>query len=136
MLHVWRYNRRLVVTLSYTLTAAGVISLWTLQQDASFLLLSVFVLCFGLSQGARGPVISTLVSKLYPDHVGPIYGAVTIGLGLGAALGSWLSGYLYDLTGSYDAAFVVSLVASLAGASQFWISRPLATGVHVRDARR
>ena len=44
-------------------------------------------------QGARGPIIVTLVALLFPGGgVGAIYGTLSLALGLGAALGSWISG--------------------------------------------
>ena len=52
-----------------------------------------FVLFFGLMQGARGPIIVALVARLFPGGgVGAIYGTLSLAMGLGAALGSWLSG--------------------------------------------
>ena len=45
--------------------------------------------------------------------------------GLGAGLGSWVSGLLYELTGSYIASFLLAICGSLAGLSTFWVVRSL-----------
>ena len=45
--------------------------------------------------------------------------------GVGAGLGSWVSGLLYELTGSYIASFLVAICGSLAGLATFWVVRSL-----------
>ena len=36
------------------------------------------------------------------QRVGTIFGAISLGSGLGSALGSWSGGLIHDWTGSYD----------------------------------
>jgi hypothetical protein len=75
-----------------------------------------FVVCFGLMQGARGPILVALVSVLYPGGgVGSIFGALSLGLGIGAAFGSWASGLLYQIAGGYTASFGLAVLSSAAG---------------------
>ena len=123
-----RFGRRRVVTISYGMTVAGVGLLWAMDLAAAPVLLAAFVPVFGLTMGARGPVVSTLVARLYPGNVGAVFGAVTLGLGLGAATGGFLSGLLHDLTGGYGAVFALAILAALAGLAPYWALRPLATG--------
>ena len=85
-----------------------------------------FVLFFGLMQGARGPIIIALVARLFPGGgVGTIYGTLSLAMGLGASLGSWSSGLLYEWTGSYIASFALAIAAALLGLSIFWGVRSL-----------
>lgn len=123
-----RRGRRLVMTLSFSLTILGVILLWRLGAAPSGALLVLFVLVFGITMGARGPVVSALVARLYPANVGAVFGAVTIGLGLGSAAGGVSSGFLHDFTGGYDAIFALSTIAALIALAPFWTSRPIADG--------
>ncbi len=59
--------------------------------------------------------------------MGTILGAITIGSGLGAAIGSWAAGLLFDLTGSYRVAFILSIAAYVGGSIAFWaLRRPVA----------
>jgi MFS family permease len=53
--------------------------------------------------------------------VGAIYGTLSLAMGLGAAIGSWSSGLLYVLTGSYVASFLLAIGGSLAGLATFWL---------------
>jgi cyanate permease len=41
-------------------------------------------------------------------------------MSVGAALGSWVSGVLYDLTGGYRASFVFSMACVVVAALPFW----------------
>jgi MFS family permease len=133
-----RFSRLWVVSVSYGLTFAGLGFLALLPGTPTAPLLVAFVLCFGLSMGARGPVVSTLAARLYPGGgFGAVYGAITLGMGLGAASGSKLSGVLHDLTGGYQANLGLSAAMLLAALAQFWLIPALASGRHpAPDDRR
>jgi predicted MFS family arabinose efflux permease len=91
------------VLLSYALSLLGIGLLWLLGRFPNVWLLGAFVVCFGGMLGSRGPLISTIAVRFFhgPDAA-TIFGAITIGSGLGAALGSWAGGLLHDWTGGYD----------------------------------
>ncbi|NQV98689.1 MAG: MFS transporter [Rhodospirillales bacterium] len=117
-----RYPRHLVATASYVLTLIGILALAALPFYPGWLLLAVFVLCFGLSAGARGPIITAqMVDMFAGPGLASIFGATNIGQGCGAALGAFMAGYLFDLTGGYNAGFVMSLLFALLGLSMFWL---------------
>jgi MFS family permease len=119
-----RFGRLPTVTITYFSSILGVILLILVSGWHSLLLVYGFVLFFGLMQGARGPIIVTLVALLFPGGgIGAIYGTLSLALGLGAALGSWISGLLYELTGSYIASFLLAIGGSLAGLATFWLVR-------------
>ena len=46
-----------------------------------------------------------------------------IGTGIGAAVGAWASGLIFDLSGSYRLAFLLSIASYLAGGVAFWFLR-------------
>lgn len=61
---------------------------------------------FGLFQGGIFPAYAIIVREYFPpEQVGARTGGVMVGGQVGMALGAWLSGQVFDLTGSYDAAF-------------------------------
>jgi len=116
-----RYGNRITATVSYLCTIAGVAALFAMQAAPSFALVVVFVVFFGVSMGARGPIVSTISATLFAGRgLGVIYGTITTGQGLGAAAGSWLAGFLHDLTGGYDAGFLLSVVFVGTGIALFW----------------
>ena len=117
-----RYPRHLVATGSYGLTIIGILALAMLQLTPHWAVLSVFVLCFGLSAGARGPIITAQMADIFAGRgLASIFGATNIGQGCGAALGAFIAGFLYDATGDYNTSFVVSLIFALLGLSMFWL---------------
>jgi hypothetical protein len=67
-----------------------------------------------------------LVAKLFPGGgVGGIYGVLSLATGIGAALGSWASGLLYEKTGTYLASFALAIAGALVGLAGFWVARSL-----------
>jgi len=62
---------------------------------------------FGLFQGGIVPSYAIIVREHFPpQEAGARVGTVIMATLLGMALGGWMSGKVYDLTGSYHAAFV------------------------------
>jgi MFS family permease len=121
-----RFGRLGTVTVTYFSTMLGILLLILVMRWHSLLLVYGFVLFFGLMQGARGPIIVALVAVLFSGGgVGAIYGTLSLAMGLGAAIGSWSSGMLYELTGSYVASFLLAIGGCLAGLATFWLVRSL-----------
>lgn len=62
---------------------------------------------FGLSQGGIVPSYAIIVREYLPAReAGQRVGIVIMSTVFGMALGGWMSGWIYDLTGSYAAAFL------------------------------
>jgi len=75
-------------------------------------LVSLYVISalFGLFQGGIVPSYAIIVREHFPaSQAGARVGAVIMFTLFGMALGGWLSGKIFDLTGSYHAAFVNGL---------------------------
>jgi MFS family permease len=69
--------------------------------------LYVVSLIFGLSQGGIVPSYALIVREYMPaKEAGARVGFVIMATILGMALGGWMSGWIYDVTGSYQMAFV------------------------------
>lgn len=79
-------------------------------------LVSLYVISalFGLFQGGIVPSYAIIVREYFPPkEAGARVGAVIMATMLGMALGGWLSGKVFDLTGSYDAAFLNGIAWNL-----------------------
>jgi predicted MFS family arabinose efflux permease len=121
LLDAW-LGRRGAILLAYGLSVSGIIMLWLLGRYPSVWLLIGFVCCFGSTLGSRGPLISaTAMSIFQGNRVGTIFGAISLGSGLGAALGSWSGGLILDWSGGYDAMIAFALVNVLLGMAPFLI---------------
>lgn len=121
-----RFGRLQTASWSYLSTVVGIAALMLVSVWPSLVPVYAFVLFFGLMQGARGPIIIALVARLFPGGgVGTIYGTLSLAMGLGAGLGSWTSGLLYELTHSYITSFTLAILAALSGLTVFWAVRSL-----------
>ena len=61
---------------------------------------------FGLFQGGIVPAYAIVIRAYFPiEKVGGRIGTVIFGTLIGMAFGGWMSGKLFDLTGTYAAAF-------------------------------
>jgi MFS family permease len=85
---------------------------------------------FGLFQGGIVPSYAIIVREYFPAHkVGVLVGAVIMATMIGMALGGWMSGKVFDLTGSYHAAFINGVLWNALNLSiavfLLWLSRLL-----------
>jgi MFS family permease len=79
-------------------------------------LVSLYVIAglFGLSQGGIVPSYALIVRQYFPAReAGGRIGLVLMASVMGMALGGWMSGEIYDLTGSYQAAFLNGIAWNL-----------------------
>jgi len=104
-----------------------------LQGAALFLflpfdgLVSLYVISalFGLFQGGIVPSYAIIVREYFPSsEAGTRVSAVITSTLFGMALGGWMSGAIFDLTGSYHAAFVNGILWNLVNVSiAVWLLR-------------
>ena len=83
-------------------------------------LVSLYVISalFGLFQGGIVPTYAIIVREYFPPHeAGERVGAVITATLFGMALGGWMSGVIFDLSGSYGAAFVNGIVFNVLNVS-------------------
>jgi MFS family permease len=110
--------------LAYGISIIGVGFALLITSPDQHLLLWLHGIFFGLTWGARGPAITAKTADLFGGpRLGTILGVITIGSGLGAALGSWGAGFIHDLTGTYRVAFWLSIAAYCCGTIAFWALR-------------
>ncbi|HEV8029713.1 MAG TPA: MFS transporter [Stellaceae bacterium] len=117
-------GREVSALLAYGISIVGVILALLITSPDQHLLLWLHACFFGLTWGARGPAITAKTADLFPGaQLGTILGVITIGSGLGAAIGSSGAGWVFDLSGSYRVAFICSIVSYVAGCIAFWALR-------------
>jgi MFS family permease len=81
------------------LPAGGLVSLYLVS------------LVFGLSQGGIVPSYALIVREYMPAReAGARVGFVLMATIMGMALGGWMSGWIYDVTGSYQMAFINGII--------------------------
>jgi MFS family permease len=78
---------------------------------------------FGLSQGGIDPSYALIVRQYFPARqAGMRVSLVLMSTVIGMAIGGWMSGEIFDLTGSYRAAFMNGIAWNLVNmAIAFWL---------------
>ena len=83
-------------------------SLIWLQFALETWMLFTFAVVYGFSHGAFFTVISPLIAELFgTDSLGKLFGIVLFVGTLGGTIGPFISGYIFDVTGSYQSSFAV-----------------------------
>jgi MFS family permease len=124
-----RFSKQAAYTANIVTSLVGVAALLAAHNPGHAWLLYIYVIFFGIGFGSRAVIFSAITADMFSGKTfGSIYGYFTISVGLGGALGSWLGGFLYDVSGSYFVPFIISVIL-LAGsdvsvwlASMGWIS--------------
>jgi MFS family permease len=117
-------GREVSAILAYGISIVGVVFALFISNPQQHWLLWLHACFFGLTWGARGPAITAKTADLFPGrHLGAILGVITIGTGIGSAVGAWTAGWIHDVTGGYRIAFLLSIASYLAGCIAFWALR-------------
>ena len=88
-------------------------------------MICAFAVIFGFAQGGVAPSESPLVASLFglKSH-GLIYGVLSLGFTAGASIGPVLTGYSFDIIGSYQLAFIICGAISAVGLITSMALRP------------
>jgi MFS family permease len=108
--------------------------LWADGVSSLFLVSAMF----GLFQGGIVPSYALIVREYFtPKEAGARVGAVLMATLFGMALGGWMSGAIFDASGSYRAAFVNGIGWNLlnVGIVLFLLARAKRLGLFVRPLR-
>ena len=84
-----------------------------------------FAVCVGFGYGANAPLYPATARDLFSGPAFPsIFGFLSLSGSVGAALGAWVGGWLYDVTGAYHAMLIASLVLALISPLALWWAAP------------
>jgi hypothetical protein len=91
--------------------------------------LYLFVVVFGFAYGGLGVVESPLAASLFGlgSH-GLIYGVLIVGWTMGGAASPFVTGYVFDVTGSYQAAFLLGAAVGILGLILTAVLKPIGGG--------
>jgi MFS family permease len=119
-----RWGREWVFAVGSVIGIAGIACLGWLGSAEDFALLLGYV-GSGVGFGMRISLLAAIPADLFAGrHLGVILGAAQGGGGLGGFVGPFIGGWLFDVTGSYQVAFVVAALAIAASAVGAWIAAP------------
>src|SRR6185503_15416718 len=106
-----RIGGRRTLLLGSSLQALALLLFLPFDGLASLYIVSTL---FGLFQGGIVPAYAVIIREFFPPgEAGVRVGAVLMATVFGMALGGWMSGAIFDLTGSYKAAFLNGIAWNL-----------------------
>ena len=88
--------------------------------------LYLFAAVFGFAYGGGGVSEAPLVAGLFGlrSH-GLVLGVINLGFTIGGSLGPLMAGYIFDVTGSYQVAFLISAIVGIVGLILAVVLRPI-----------
>lgn len=117
-----KIGRQHAAALSFLCSFIGVLILLSISNKSQVWLLYLYAIFFGLGFGARGPLTAAIAVDFFKGKsFGVIYGFLNVGNGIGGAIGPWLGGFVYDQTGSYNLAFIISIAGMIMATGSFYM---------------
>jgi MFS family permease len=120
-----KIGREKTLTMSVVLAIGGLVALMSVKDTSQAWLLYVYAISSGFATGVFSPVIIVGLADIFRGrNIGTISAMLMTGMGFGGALGPWLGGYIYDVSQSYHAAFIIAIAAFALGTISFWLAAP------------
>jgi len=120
-----RIGRETTYTLGTLIAMIAAIILLLTKDASSPWAMYFYAISLGVGMGiCAAPITGAAADLFQGENFGVINGAITMGYGLGGAVFPWLAGYIYDLSGSYQLAFMIALSGILAACLLVWLSAP------------
>ena len=120
-----RIGREITYTIGVVFLCAGAGSLLLFETTNETGFVYTFSTFFGMGWGITAPMFMAVATDLFQGKLfGIIYGVVEGCIGAAGALGAWLSGFIFDMTQSYQSAFELAIVFFSASAAFIWLAAP------------
>ncbi|MBI2869312.1 MAG: MFS transporter [Chloroflexi bacterium] len=118
-------SREGIITIATALGIGAVIALLMTVDTSRPWLLYAYAAGMGLGMGLYAPTTTAAMTDIFHGrHLGAIAALLLTGMGLGAAIGPWLGGYIFDATGSYRLAFLLCIASFALSSLAFWLAAP------------
>lgn len=116
------------VSLTGTMALLG-LSLACLPFARNLPALFAFAAVFGIAYGGYAPLIPAFIGDMFGlRSMGTLMGLITLGAGIGSAIGPVLAGYIFDVQSSYNIAFWLAAgIAVLAALAASQVKSPRKT---------
>jgi len=120
-----RRGREIAFTLGMICFTLGILFLLLFETFRVTPILYLFAACFGSGWGATAPLFMSIAADLYKGrNFGWVYGTLEGVLGIGAALGAYVGGAVFDRTGSYFWGFILIMIFNLISIPLVWFVAP------------
>ncbi|MBV1931802.1 MAG: MFS transporter, partial [Porticoccaceae bacterium] len=120
-----RIGRELTYTFGLTCTLLSVIVLSFVGSVPGLFLPVLFAVLLGVGYSANAPIIPSVTRDLFAGPRFPsIFGTLSMFAAMGGATGSWLGGYLFDISGGYQLMLIAAAAMAIFGPIMLWLAAP------------
>jgi MFS family permease len=122
-----KLGNKLVFVICFILSCIIYIAMLFFQEIGFFYLVAVL---FGLASGGMLSTIAAFVAELFglKSH-GEIFGVIGFSTTIGGAVGPFLAGYLYDVTGDYSITFMICAILCAAAIVFTALVKPIKSSI-------
>jgi len=120
-----RIGRELTVTIGTLLGISGIVVLMLIQDPSQPWMLYYYALSLGIGIGICAPTTAAAITDIFQGpQVGFVFGAIWFCFAVGGAIGPWLGGWLFELSGNYWLAFIVAIALYALACVALWLAAP------------
>ena len=118
-------GREVAITLSLILTLITLAILLFTNDTSTPMMLYIAVAFWGFGNGIFAPAYTASTADLFHGKTfASVIGCLNVGVGVSASVGTWLFGYIFDVTGTYTLAIVITMFGVGAMIVGIWIAAP------------
>lgn len=127
-----RFRQQMVLGWLYLIRGVTIAAFFLLPKSPSSV--TIFAAVMGLTWLGTVPLTSGWVAKVFgTGHLGTLFGVCFFSHQIGSFLGAWSGGFVFDLTGSYTAIWILAAASgAMAALLHFPIRDTAPTGLTVR----
>ena len=120
-----RIGREITLTIGTVLGISGIIVLMLIRDASHPWMLYYYTISLGIGRGLFSPTLAAAITDIFQgSRVGSIMGAIWFCFSVGGAIGPWLGGWLFELSGNYMGAFSVAIALFALACAAIWLAAP------------
>lgn len=120
-----RIGREAIVTAAVIIGISGIFVLTLIKDTSHPWMLYYYATAMGFSIGMTAPSVAASATDIFQGpKVGATLGFIWFSFAIGAAIGPWLGGWIFETTGNYLYAFVVAMALFAVGCIAIWLAAP------------
>jgi len=128
-----RIGRETTITIGALIGISGIIVLALIKDASRPWMLYYYAVSLGIGIGLTAPTIAAAITDIFQGpKVGFVIGSIWFGFAVGGAIGPWLGGWFFEISGDYFVAFLVAIVLFAVACVAVWLAGPR----HVRRVQR
>ncbi len=120
-----RIGRELTYSIGVTTMVVAIILLVLTRTYPAVWMVLLFAVAFAFGYAVTAPIGPVAAADIFGGrNFGSIFGVINLATGFGSAAGAWFAGYVFDVTGSYVAAFIAAGASSIVASICLWLAAP------------